>query len=639
MNQYAVIDPTGEYISFFFMVALITFSNFIHFTPSIKNIIFRILSYTAIISIVLGALNAHVLNNSHMYDDFFIRSVTHLFLVSVPILITLFAVFAFYYINENIYFIKKTHILYFSPTLLICFYIFIGFILNVKTGFYVVDNHIDYVFFALSVYYVILVALQLIKNSAITKAEYLVISFSYSALLLFAFIFYTIFPKILLSGSIATLAIMILLFFLQSKENSLDTVTNLPSRFSLKNTLKHYTAKNRAQSMDILLVSISNLTEINDKHGYTTGDIVLRSFSNFLSKEFGKHNTFRYTNTEFVLILKHKTARTYSKAINAINAKKEDGWIILGEKMTIECSYATMSYPSNVTSFEDIVTVLDHYTSKIENVLTKEVLHISPSVLLNIKRRNSIIRELREHVLNHHISIQYQPIYSLDSKKIVNIEALMRLNTDVLGKVSPYEFISIAEDTYLIVELGQILVEEVCILINSMEEMNIDFERVSINISSLQLFDDGFIENITRVMKDKNVSTSRIMLELTETIMISNFDKLNFLISKLKALGFSISLDDYGTGYSNYVKLAKLPFDEVKIDKSILHYISENDGEYSNLFSIIKSFKNKGLSIVMEGVETSSHFELSKSLEVDMVQGYYFSRPIDKHDLLKKLNE
>jgi diguanylate cyclase (GGDEF)-like protein len=400
-------------------------------------------------------------------------------------------------------------------------------------------------------------------------------------------------------------------------------------------TLKYYTKKN--EPIGIILISLSNVSEINDKCGYEFGDIFLKEFSDFLASSFGKKNSFRYTNTEFVIILQDKEHTNYNEAIGVIKSKIENGWIICGETSNVECSFATMEFPNSLKSFEDIITVLDHYTSKSKNVLNREVLYVSDDILLSIKRRNMVIQELRNQVLSQTIIVEYQPIYSLKKKRYLNIEALMRLNIKNFGSISPNEFIPLAEDTYLIIELGNILVSEVCNLMKMLEENNIQYEKLSVNISSIQLFDKAFAKNLTRILKDNDISANKLNLELTESIMISDYDDLYNTIKELRSRGFGISLDDYGTGYSNYVKLAKLPFDEIKIDKSILHYIMSVETEYITLSNIIKGFKNRGLNIVMEGVETEEHYKISNALSVDLIQGYYFSRPLEKEELIRFL--
>ena len=249
------------------------------------------------------------------------------------------------------------------------------------------------------------------------------------------------------------------------------------------------------------------------------------------------------------------------------------------------------------------------------------------------KRLLLLEAELRKAIQKKEFVVHYQPKVSLVTQQVIGVEALVRWTNDQLGFVSPGEFIPYAEDTGLIIPLSEVILEKVCL---DILEWNIRgvYLPVSINIAALHFQQDDFIERINSIIMQHNCSPQQLELELTErTVMKEAEEVVNKLIT-LKSMGFKISIDDFGTGYSSLSYLNRFPLNYLKIDSSFIQQIASLQDKQAIVDSIILMAHRLHIKVVAEGVETKDQLKLLKEMGCDIIQGYYYSKPIPSSKLM-----
>ena len=268
--------------------------------------------------------------------------------------------------------------------------------------------------------------------------------------------------------------------------------------------------------------------------------------------------------------------------------------------------------------------------------IKKNVLQISD--IVDVVRIDSIRTAVRNAVMNGGFEVYYQPIYSTAKKKIIAAEALVRLNDPQLGFISPEVFIPMAEKEGFILDIGEFVFESVCRFIRDGNVCEKGIEYIEVNLSTVQCMQYRLADRFIRIMKDYDVKPQNIILEITETAAVGSPVNLIRNVDTFSSNGVKFALDDYGTGYSNLSYVYALPFDCVKIDKSILWSSLDNPKAYATLKNTFYMLQQLGTEIVMEGVETIAHIDKLLELKCDYFQGYYFSKAVPGVEFLEYLN-
>ncbi len=237
-------------------------------------------------------------------------------------------------------------------------------------------------------------------------------------------------------------------------------------------------------------------------------------------------------------------------------------------------------------------------------------------------------KEMRHSLKTHNFVLHYQPQYD-STNQLVAAEALIRWYHPELGIIRPDDFIPIAEDSNLILPIGNWVLQEACEQLNLWQKNSKQQHiKLSINVSAKQIWQKDFVQDVKNIVTTANIDKSKLILEITESVLLGDINEVAQKLQELVDFGLSFSLDDFGTGYSSLGYLKNLPISELKIDQSFVRDLDTNKSDLLMVKSIIALGKNFGLSVVAEGVETQCHFNLLKDLYCDMYQGYYFNRPL-----------
>jgi EAL domain-containing protein (putative c-di-GMP-specific phosphodiesterase class I) len=233
--------------------------------------------------------------------------------------------------------------------------------------------------------------------------------------------------------------------------------------------------------------------------------------------------------------------------------------------------------------------------------------------------------------------VHYQPIFSLKRARFTSAEALLRLSDSELGAISPVEFIPIAQEAGIIVDIGFLVIDKVCQFIRETDEKGVEFDAISCNLSSTQLCSEGFVDKVIEIANRNRINKMKLHFEITESVFADNFKHVANIMRKLSKYGIRFNLDDFGTGFSNIANMAELPFEFIKIDKSILYESAVSKKCLIVIQGLSRTFSDVGMKIVVEGVETLEHRKIAEQLNADYIQGFLFARPMPANEAIRYL--
>lgn len=424
-----------------------------------------------------------------------------------------------------------------------------------------------------------------------------------------------------------------------------DALTGLANRTALNERLNALTARCYASQCSgaLLFLDLDNFKVVNDTFGHTFGDrLLVRIGEMFENISNERHFIARMGGDEFVILLGEiqdvEEVLAYARQVVSLFAEP----LSLGEKLChITVSVGVTVFPTDGVTAEELFKNADlaMYRAKAEGknryvFFNKEMDDIA-------RQRMLLGRSLRDALAKEEFKLFYQPQICVTTGKIYGFEALIRWYSKEHGLVMPMDFIRIAEETGLIVPIGQWVLRTACEFLASLHREGYKDYTVSVNLSVIQLMQSDFVEMVKQTIADSGVSPESVGLEITESVLMESFDTNVDKLGELRLTGVSIHLDDFGTGYSSLKYLKSLPIDVVKIDKSFIDALEQEGCEKGLTGLIIELAKGVGLKTIAEGVETEAQLAKIRSYNCDMVQGYLFSAPMPEekiYDLLKEIN-
>lgn len=416
-----------------------------------------------------------------------------------------------------------------------------------------------------------------------------------------------------------------------------DPLTNLPNRTSFKEDLEKIIGY--YEKVALLYIDIDNFKYINDTMGHSYGDMVLISTGDKLTDTLSKYgNVYRHGGDEFSVILnKIKDRDEVEKIVENIFEEFKNPIDIQGILINISLSIGISMYPDDSKEAEELFVDSDIAMYKSKEKGKRTYVFFDEAMRTAMEKRTNLEMYLTEALKNNEFFLNYQPQLNVKTGKIDGFEALIRWKSPVLGMVPPLSFINVAEESGLIVPIGEWVLKTACTFIKKLYEEGFKEHRVSVNISIVQLMQEDFVEKVLQILKEVDLPAESLELEITESILIKSFDYFNKKIEILKSKGIGIALDDFGTGYSSLSYLKKLKVNTIKIDKSFIDDILVNDESKTLASTIIEIGHKVGLTVVAEGVEEKKQCEFLINNNCDKIQGYYFSRPVSEQQIKEML--
>ena len=432
-----------------------------------------------------------------------------------------------------------------------------------------------------------------------------------------------------------------------------DSLTGLPNRAVFVDQITKELARclRHNQTGAVLFLDLDRFKNINDSFGHQVGDEVLIQFSNRLLASVRVEDTVaRISGDEFIILISDisegmgATAQiAETVAVKIIESLKEP-MNIGNNELIISTSIGISLFPSaQMETVESIIKQADTalYNAKEEG--RNSVRFFNPQMETLAIHRMTMESALRKALQGQELMMYYQPKYDVHTGQLSGAEALMRWHHPDLGFVSPGDFIPIAEDSGLIIELSEWMIEDVCQKIQQWQTQGLmsNLQSISINISPRHFRERNFGQRLLEMISKYAIPPEYIELEITENIVISSIDDVCEKLNELKKYKIKVSIDDFGTGYSSISYLQKLPIDTLKIDRSFIDHIDENKNNQALVTAIIAMAKAFNLSIVAEGVETQAQLDYLENNKCDLFQGFLKSPAVDSvefHKLLEGLD-
>ena len=421
-----------------------------------------------------------------------------------------------------------------------------------------------------------------------------------------------------------------------------DALTDLPNRNLLYDRLDHAIneAKRENKYVAVLFLDLDHFKLINDSLGHDIGDKLLIEVANRLKSVVREYDTVsRIGGDEFIIILENINSpyAALKKAKEMLNTLSKN-FYINSHQLFVTGSIGISIYPNDGDNPYELIKNADIAMYHAKELGRNNVQLFSKKLSEKIGKEHILENSLHKAIINKEFELHYQPQLEISTGKIVGAEALIRWNHPDLGLLYPDSFISLAENTGLIISIGRWVVQEAASQIKVWNEMGFDI-KISINVSIRQFQHDNIVEVLKESIKDQKINPNNFEIEITENIAMFNIEKHIKTMENIKELGFSIAMDDFGIGYSSLSFLKMFPIDKVKIDKSFVINSIKNKEDQSIVKAIIAMCKGLNLKTVAEGVETKEHLDLLKNLECDFYQGYYFSKPVNSINMTKILKE
>lgn len=405
----------------------------------------------------------------------------------------------------------------------------------------------------------------------------------------------------------------------------IDILTGLYNRNKFLDDIADLTAQAQfnGTKLGLLLIDIDNMKIINDYNGHTAGDEVLKKSAEIL-KRFSKNiiKAYRFGGDEFLLAIKNCSSMdsitnvcdTFFESFNSEQIKFSGGIAV---------------YPDDSEEPEDLLRFTDIAMRRAKKDGKNRITNFKPEMQRVFIQKLNMQAKMSAALLNSDFYLVYQPQFDIKTGDLRGFEALMRWHDKELGDIGPAIFIPLAEETGMILEIGDwVLNTAFCTLKNWQQKYS--FKGImSINISPMQLKQPNFIENIRNLLIKYNLNPDAVEIEITEGIMIENMNEAIEKLNSLKNIGLRISLDDFGTGYSSLSYLQVLPLNTLKIDKSFITGITEKNGIQANITnSIITMVTKMGLQTIAEGVEKNEQLQILKEFNCHIVQGFLRGKPM-----------
>lgn len=420
-----------------------------------------------------------------------------------------------------------------------------------------------------------------------------------------------------------------------------DTLTGLPNRAQLRQHLDAELglAQSGQSAGAVMFIDLDDLKTVNDHFGHSSGDAVIITASEDIVRAAGADAFIaRVGGDEFVVVLPGKdspadSAQMADRILQTIHKEYE----IKGQTIQMSASVGVTRYPLDGTAAEEILKNADAamYAAKAAG---RNCWRLYEETMLKGPYETMVLTNSLRHALERgELQLHYQPLVAVAAQTIVGFEALLRWNGPEHGSVPPARFIPLAEQSGLILPIGNWVVDEACRFARVLAERGRQELYVSVNVSPRQLAASDFVDNMRRSLAAAGAGPSQLMLEVTESVLIDSLEDSTAKLAELSSQGIQLALDDFGTGFSSLTYLRNLPAGILKIDKSFIDRMQGDAAQVGFVRSIIAMAHQLELQVVAEGVETAAQFAQLAELGCDYAQGYWFSRPVPPADALRLL--
>ena len=417
-----------------------------------------------------------------------------------------------------------------------------------------------------------------------------------------------------------------------------DPLTNLPNRRLLTDRLQQSlerSQRNPGEKVAVMVFDLDNFKTVNDSLGHNYGDDLLKHVAQIFQSQVRSEDTVsRQGGDEFTIVLSGmRKVEKVADIANTLLHKLSNPINVSGHQVVIGASIGIAIYPNDGDSHEELLRNADMAMYHAKDEGKNNFQFFMPSMNKQAHNRLVLENKLRNAIEQDHFQLFYQPQLDLKTGEVIGTEALIRWFDPEQGMISPAEFIPLAEDTGLIGQIGDWVVEAACRDMKALQDKGFPAVKVAINVSAFQFRHGKHLTEVIRQSLEKyNYPAKLFSLELTESILIDDISETLNILNSMRDLGITLAIDDFGTGYSSLSYLKQFPIDILKIDQSFIRDITTDASDKAIVSAIIAMAKQLGIEVLAEGVETEEHQTFLQSQGCDYVQGYLYCRPIPANE-------
>jgi diguanylate cyclase len=628
----------AEIASAFYLIVILIYSRRYQVFPSARNRFFVRMVAIVLATVIISIITVFF-TEQHSLIPYSINLLLHtIFFLIYPWISVLFFYYTLYVVYED----RESLIIRIQllSSVFIVLYSILVFI-NIRFGFIFKLDHMGYhpQLFEPLIFVVAYIYMGLMIYTIETNRKNLdqVLRYVLIAYVLITTIFVTIQyfnPHFLLVGTAAGLSILIMYLYIQSKELVSDYLTRLPNRVAYEGLIK-YRLKSKKQ-LKTIVISLSDFKNINNMYGQKNGDRLLRELTQYFVELVGRVNVFRYSGDKFALLY-YEEDDSSEYLITSIQDRFKASWLVNDSLIYIESILIHVDVNTHVKNEYELLAIIDYMIDKCKSDKSHLPSYSTENTIHEVNRKSQLNEYINKALVEDLFHIVVQPIYDLKNKSYRHAEVLLRLEHPTLKDISPVELIPLAEESGRIIELGLWVLRKTLEFLRKCDENNIYLDMVSINFSVVQMNDANVVLDVDRILNEFPKYRHKIAIEITESIFIADYNRIIDQMLGLKGLGINFYLDDFGTGYSNVLNVIKLPLSVIKIDKSLIYESIRNISNRKLIHGLSDAFKESGMTVLAEGIETQEQFQIVKDMQVDYIQGYLFAKPMSISDTIEFL--
>jgi diguanylate cyclase (GGDEF)-like protein/PAS domain S-box-containing protein len=415
-----------------------------------------------------------------------------------------------------------------------------------------------------------------------------------------------------------------------------DELTGLSNRSMFSQYLSNAIAKARRNStqLAVLFIDLDRFKNINDTLGHGAGDSVLKEVAERLNKCLRESDTVgRLGGDEFVVLLDEIPQSMHcAEVAQKILATIARPFALDTQEFHLTASIGISTYPADSEDLQSLLKNADVAMYRAKELGKNNFQFYSAQMNIHNLERLALESSLRRALERKEFVLHYQPKVDIRSGNIIGMEALVRWKHPIKGQISPMQFIPLAEETGLIVPIGEWVLRTACAQNRSWQEQGLPPLCISVNLSARQFTHKNLLQDVARVLNETGLNAAFLELEITESVVMHDPENAIELLNKMKTMGISISIDDFGTGYSSLSYLKRFPIDSVKIDRSFIKDLPLDDDDAAITQAIIAMAHSLKLKVIAEGAETLEQLNFLRTHKCDEVQGYYFGEPMPEHE-------
>ncbi len=417
-----------------------------------------------------------------------------------------------------------------------------------------------------------------------------------------------------------------------------DELTGLANRSMFSQRLSHALAQARRNGIQlaVLFIDLDRFKKINDTLGHEAGDSVLKEVAERLQGCLRESDTVgRLGGDEFVALLEGIPQSMHcAEVAQKILAAVARPFAFDTQEFHLTASIGISTYPADSEDVQSLLKNADVAMYRAKELGKNNFQFYSAQMNIHTLERLALESSLRGALERNEFVLHYQPKIDIRSGRIIGMEALVRWQHPTKGLIPPMQFIPLAEETGLIVPIGEWVLRTACARNKSWQEQGLPPLRIAVNLSARQFAHENLLQDVARVLNETGLDAAFLELEITESMVMHDPEHAIELLNKLKAMGISISIDDFGTGYSSLSYLKRFPIDSVKIDRSFIKDLPLDGDDAAITQAIIAMAHGLKLKVIAEGAETGEQLSFLRAHKCDEMQGYYFSKPLPEHEFI-----